>query len=203
MHPPLASTSHLPIPPIPHHRRPPPSQLTAYYHIPHTTHTYHTHAPIMAMASTIQPGDIIEEESLLESLSKSNATQYISWIKSLDAILVLGGGVPLSVKEPPEYVQRRCDVVAELFGVVKREGDSDVVPNIICLSAGTAHLPQYILPSDGLREFSQLILARNCITFTCAIQKEYSHLNPFANYYSIMGGNIICSISNESSKISC
>lgn len=149
----------------------------------------------------IQPGDIIEEVRLLEALSKPNATQYISWLKSLDAILVLGGGVPLSAKEPPEYVQRRCDVVAEIFDVVKKEGDRNVVPNIICLSAGTAHLPQYILPGDGLRAFSQLIVA--CRFIICANQKECSSLNLFANSYSSMGGNIFCGISNASSEISC
>jgi len=105
------------------------------------------------MTLTIQPGDIIHEDSLLSALSQNEASIYSSWLTSLDAILVLGGGVPRSPKEPPIYVQRRCDVVAKLFSAIKKEKSGKSLPNIICLSAGTAHLPQYILPSGGLREF--------------------------------------------------
>lgn len=52
---------------------------------------------------------------------------------SLDAILVLGGGVPTSLYEPPLYVQERCDQAASI--------SQNRIP-ILCLSAGTAHLPQ-------------------------------------------------------------
>mmetsp|Transcript_21708 Transcript_21708/g.33200 ORF Transcript_21708/g.33200 Transcript_21708/m.33200 type:complete len:342 (-) Transcript_21708:115-1140(-) len=67
--------------------------------------------------------------------------------QSLDAIFVLGGGVPSSVTSPPEYVKLRCDaavtVCKHMSGVT---GD---MPAIVCLSAGTAHLPQ-LLSDDGL-----------------------------------------------------
>ena len=66
----------------------------------------------------------------------------------LDAILVLGGGVPLSPKDPPLYVKRRCDVVAELINALQKQ--SNTIPSVLCLSAGTAHLPQYITHHNGL-----------------------------------------------------
>lgn len=82
-------------------------------------------------------GDIISEHDLLASLNQT-------WLQSIDAIVLLGGGVPLSPTEPPVYVQRRCDVVAE---VVASLGHA---PAVVCLSAGTAHVPQYITEHNGL-----------------------------------------------------
>ncbi|KAL7523092.1 hypothetical protein ACHAXR_000021, partial [Thalassiosira sp. AJA248-18] len=54
------------------------------------------------------------------------------------------GGVPLSPTEPPIYVQRRCDVVAQIMNEMHQ------LPSVICLSAGTAHVAQYITPHNGL-----------------------------------------------------
>lgn len=92
-----------------------------------------------------------------------------SLVKNLDAIFVLGGGQPESIDRPPVYVARRCDDAAK---VVKRNSElsghkssgrkeqggsspnarasnaQDTLP-ILCLSAGTAHLPQLLSP-DGL-----------------------------------------------------
>ena len=82
-------------------------------------------------------GDIISEHDLLASLNET-------WLQSIDAIILLGGGVPLSPTEPPVYVQRRCDAVAE---VVASLGHA---PAVVCLSAGTAHVPQFILEHNGL-----------------------------------------------------
>lgn len=72
-----------------------------------------------------------------------------------DAILILGGGVPLSLEEPPAYVQRRCDDAASVVQIRKiieptrlKKRTADSLP-ILCLSAGTAHLPQ-IMSADGL-----------------------------------------------------
>ena len=75
---------------------------------------------------------------------------------SLDAILVLGGGLPLSVDEPPVFVQKRCDDAAKVVqhhATLKKtttttSSTSTSLP-ILCLSAGTAHLPQLLGP-DGL-----------------------------------------------------
>lgn len=53
---------------------------------------------------------------------------------SFDAILVLGGGRPEAWNLPPAYVQTRCD---DALAIVERKPD---IP-ILCLSAGTAHLP--------------------------------------------------------------
>uniref|UniRef100_A0A7S1Y322 DUF218 domain-containing protein n=1 Tax=Grammatophora oceanica TaxID=210454 RepID=A0A7S1Y322_9STRA len=61
---------------------------------------------------------------------------------SIDAILVLGGGVPTSLEEPPIYVQKRCDDAAAVI----EQHSPDAA--ILTLSAGTAHLPQ-LLTSDG------------------------------------------------------
>lgn len=72
-------------------------------------------------------------------------------LMSLDAILVLGGGRPSKLEEPPKYVQRRCDDAA---AVIQRrislgnKRSKEILP-ILCLSAGTAHMPQ-LLASDGL-----------------------------------------------------
>lgn len=59
----------------------------------------------------------------------------------LDAILILGGGVPHSVTEPPVYVRQRCDDAVAIR-------PSPTTP-LLCLSAGTAHLPQ-LMSADGL-----------------------------------------------------
>lgn len=99
----------------------------------------------------INPGAVINEDDLWfhDELS-SNAS---SWLQSVDVVLLLGGGVPLSPTAPPIYVQRRCDVVARIIHQVRssRSSSSDEEEvDVICLSAGTAHLPQYILPNSGL-----------------------------------------------------
>lgn len=98
----------------------------------------------MTMATTtttILPGDIVSEGDLLSNI---NTHHYTSWLQSIDAILLLGGGVPLAPSEPPVYVQRRCDVVAQIMNKMHQ------LPPVICLSAGTAHVSQYIIPHNGL-----------------------------------------------------
>lgn len=72
-------------------------------------------------------------------------------VMSLDSILVLGGGVPSSAETPPLYVQRRCDDAAAVRERRQRhpttEGGNDNIHAslpILCLSAGTAHLPQLL-----------------------------------------------------------
>lgn len=86
-------------------------------------------------------GTILEEDELF-----SNTEEY-----AFDAILLLGGGVPNSPTDPPAYVKRRCDSVAKLMNAYQQQTNNDKnVPAVICLSAGTAHLPQYILPHNGL-----------------------------------------------------
>ncbi|CAB9524945.1 DUF218 domain [Seminavis robusta] len=69
-------------------------------------------------------------------------------VKSLDAILVLGGGVPLSLEEPPLFVQKRCDDAAKIVQRYTEIFNRNNLP-ILTLSAGTAHLPQ-LLSGDGL-----------------------------------------------------
>jgi len=71
----------------------------------------------------------------------------------LDAILVLGGGVPVDASSPPSYVRTRCDAAAKIVMSVRDKRKStdncEQAPVIITLSAGTAHLPQLLSP-DGL-----------------------------------------------------
>ena len=73
-------------------------------------------------------------------------------INNLDAVLVLGGGLPTTVDEPPIFTQKRCDHAVQ---VVQRHQAApsnlkrDHELPILCLSAGTAHLPQF-LSADGL-----------------------------------------------------
>jgi len=93
----------------------------------------------------------------------------------LDAILVLGGGVPTSIDAPPVYVQRRCDDAAQVVQRSRELGSSTTTVQslsggdggagttsrkrfqrhrkrdlpILCLSAGTKHLPQ-LVSVDGL-----------------------------------------------------
>ena len=82
--------------------------------------------------------------------------------RSLDAILVLGGGVPSSICNPPEYVKSRCEAAARVFlstlqsrsastatDYIEQTASNDSAPAVLCLSAGTAHLPQ-LMSSNGL-----------------------------------------------------
>lgn len=70
-------------------------------------------------------------------------------IDSLDAVLVLGGGVPSSLEEPPVHVKRRCDVAAAIVQRHRDLSQASLSLPILTLSAGTAHLPQ-LLSNDGL-----------------------------------------------------
>ncbi|EEC47476.1 predicted protein [Phaeodactylum tricornutum CCAP 1055/1] len=82
-----------------------------------------------------------------------------SVVSRLDVILVLGGGVPSSLDSPPVYVQRRCDDAAAVvsrhqllpatFSKKSTKPVSSKSLPILCLSAGTAHLPQ-LLSANGL-----------------------------------------------------
>ena len=76
-------------------------------------------------------------------------------LSGLDAIFILGGGVPASYADPPSYVKSRCDAAAQVFircgQLLAKKGGTkeDQTPAILTLSAGTAHMPQ-LLSSDGL-----------------------------------------------------
>ena len=63
--------------------------------------------------------------------------------KEFDAILVLGGGVPLKENLPPKWVQARASAAAKVYNCLSKK------PVILTLSAGTAHVPQ-LIDSHGL-----------------------------------------------------
>merc|ERR1719419_1599265 len=58
-------------------------------------------------------------------------------LRKVDAILVLGGGKPITRALPPPWVVSRCDMAAQLFNVLK-------CPPILTLSAGSAYVGQLI-----------------------------------------------------------
>ena len=66
-------------------------------------------------------------------------------LQSLDAILVLGGGLPESSTNPPIYVKERCDIAAKIY----QRTSKNTQTKILTLSAGTAHSPQ-LLNANGL-----------------------------------------------------
>lgn len=97
----------------------------------------------------------------------------------LDAVFILGGGRPASWDQPPVYVKQRCDDAASvvlrrkavLFRMYNKSNDAknennlpDISPSrqteaqkrnirdlpILCLSAGTPHLPQLMDAKHGL-----------------------------------------------------
>lgn len=77
-------------------------------------------------------------------------------VATLDAVLVLGGGVPLSLEQPPPFSAQRCQDAAtivqrhsSLVSQNNKKHHDDKKLATLCLSAGTAHLPQ-LLSGDGL-----------------------------------------------------
>ena len=70
-------------------------------------------------------------------------------LKSFDAVLILGGGRPTELDVPPLYVRRRCDDAAAVVLRHKELLKTESLLPILCLSAGTAHLPQ-LMASSGL-----------------------------------------------------
>lgn len=67
-------------------------------------------------------------------------------LDTFDAIIVLGGGVPDTPNSPPSYVKKRCDYASRVY---HNGGRNSKRPNLLALSAGTAHLPQ-LISRDGL-----------------------------------------------------
>ena len=100
------------------------------------------------------------EDVLLSQRTRHTVEELVDvQILALDAVLVLGGGAPNQVDNPPLYTQARCDFAAAvvhrqeqlLNSLGKRtvRGKQQSSLPILTLSAGTAHLPQ-LLSKDGL-----------------------------------------------------
>lgn len=101
-------------------------------------------------------------------------------VQSLDAILVLGGGRPKSIDHPPVFVEKRCDDALEV--VSRRHSHSqalrtkDQLP-ILCLSAGTAHVPQ-LLSADGLPIWESTA----CAAYLSNKNSATHSINPYSIY---------------------
>lgn len=73
-----------------------------------------------------------------------------SLIHKFDAVIVLGGGAPASLEEPPIFVQNRADDAATIVRKFEQmSAHSQTSLPVLCLSAGSAHMPQLLSP-DGL-----------------------------------------------------
>jgi len=71
------------------------------------------------------------EGTVVASIDAAKAQQF-------DAILVLGGGVPLAPRKQLPFVAARCQAAAAVWRAAATK------PKILCLSAGTAHCPQLL-----------------------------------------------------------
>ena len=86
----------------------------------------------------------VDEERKLEQLLFTPTTggTVISMedaaAQRFDAILVLGGGVPLAPRKQLPFVAARCQAAAAVWR------EASIKPKILCLSAGTAHCPQLL-----------------------------------------------------------
>ena len=87
----------------------------------------------------------VDEERKLEQLlfappTESTVVASIDAAKTqqFDAILVLGGGVPLAPRKQLPFVAARCQAAAAVWRAAATK------PKILCLSAGTAHCPQLL-----------------------------------------------------------
>ena len=117
-----------------------------------------------------------------------------------DAIVVLGGGVPITANEPPIYVQSRCKYAATVY-----ESSSNK-PKILALSAGTAHVPQ-LLSSDGLPVWESTATASFLIGLNIPRENVYVETTSYdtisnafftrTNFCSIAGWKRLLIITNE------
>ena len=87
----------------------------------------------------------VDEERKLEQLLFAPPTEGIvvasidaAKAQQFDAILVLGGGVPLAPRKQLPFVAARCQAAAAVWRAASTK------PKILCLSAGTAHCPQLL-----------------------------------------------------------
>lgn len=90
------------------------------------------------LAGRLQSNSPVSSKNLFHSASEIPAGR----LQKIDAILVLGGGRPTALEQPPVYVQRRCDDAADVVRRRKEISKFGKVIPVLCLSAGTAHLPQ-------------------------------------------------------------
>jgi hypothetical protein len=71
-----------------------------------------------------------------------------SLIQEFDAVFVLGGGAPSALEEPPLYVQKRADDAAKIVRRYQQSSGGGLASlSVLCLSAGTAHVPQLLSPN--------------------------------------------------------
>jgi len=80
-----------------------------------------------------------------EGVMVAGTAEEIGAKRPPDAIIILGGGRPSTLLNPPSFVKNRCDVAAKIHNKAKAQGIR--VP-LVTLSAGTAHASQ-LLNSHG------------------------------------------------------
>eukprot|EP00466_Bigelowiella_natans_P005825 jgi/Bigna1/89914/estExt_fgenesh1_pg.C_580022 len=96
--------------------------------------------PSLAIASWNRfPNSILSADAALKRVTEALAAST-SPIKAKctlpDAIVVLGGGRPKDVHNPPEFVKNRCDIAAKIHKEAKKHGRNVY---IVPISAGSAH----------------------------------------------------------------
>jgi len=75
------------------------------------------------------------------NLSEKEAIKVASTSSFPEAVVVLGGGRPAKLSDPPAFVKNRCDVAARIYQEARKSGRRVV---IVTLSAGSAHTPQLL-----------------------------------------------------------
>ena len=113
----------------------------------------------------------VDEERKLEHLLFAPPTDAAK-AQQFDAILVLGGGVPLAPRKQLPFVAARCQAAAAIW----REAATK--PKILCLSAGTAHCPQ-LLDARGSVVFEATASAAELIDAGVDAQDVYVETTSF------------------------
>eukprot|EP00510_Aplanochytrium_minuta_P006148 CAMPEP_0184016600 /NCGR_PEP_ID=MMETSP0954-20121128/7021_1 /TAXON_ID=627963 /ORGANISM="Aplanochytrium sp, Strain PBS07" /LENGTH=293 /DNA_ID=CAMNT_0026297643 /DNA_START=249 /DNA_END=1130 /DNA_ORIENTATION=- len=82
--------------------------------------------------------------------------------REFDAILILGGGVPMTENLPPPWVQTRADIAGRVYNCIKGRGGETSDLSFVTLSGGSAHAKQ-LLKENGLPVWESGATARYLI----------------------------------------
>ena len=90
-----------------------------------------------------------------------------------DAILVLGGGTPPGPREQLPFVRNRCEAADSVYRAA-----AGAKPKILCLSAGTAHVPQ-LVDARGSVVFESTASAATLVDLGVAADDVYVETTSF------------------------